>query len=218
MLTLIDLALIFLSMNLLGFLWIVLGNYWYKNHYLPNIEATEPPFAEGLTELFDNVSKGISDSIKDIKVDIDLEKISTTLSESFFGMFIGMLGVGDEITDDWTFHTYIKQIIDSSVSEIVPETVKQFEEILPQFADQFITGIQEALSGAVSGMPDASSGQQIAPAGTGGLPDMDIGKMIQMMLMQYMIKSMGGGGSIGNLLGGLGGNIPSGGGSPTSGF
>ena len=99
-----------------------------------------------------------------------------------------------------------------------PETVKQFEEILPQFADQFIGGIQEALTGAVSGMPDAPPGAAMAPQGGGGAPDMDIGKMIQMMLLQYMMKQMGGGGGIGNLLGGLGSAVPSTSGPPSGGF
>ena len=218
MLNLIDLGLIFLVMMLAAIVLVIIGNYWYKNLYLPSIETAEPPIAEGLKELFENVSVGFTEALKDVKVDIDMEKISASLTESFFGSFIALLGVGDEISEDWTFQSYIKDIIDSSIETIVPETVKQFEEILPQFADQFITGIQEALTGAVSGMPEAPGGAQaVAPAG-GVAPDLDVGKMIQMMLLQYMVKSMGGAGGLGSLLGGLGGGVAPTGGSPSSGF
>jgi hypothetical protein len=219
MLDLFDLAFIFILINIVGVIWIVLGNYWYKNIYLPNLETVEPPMADTLNELFSNVSTGITDAMSDIKVDIDMEKVSATLTQNFFGTFMAILGVGEEYDpESWTFQNYIKEIIDSSIETIVPETVRQFEEILPAFADQFITGIQEALTGAVSGMPDAPAGQIASPVGTGGMPDLDIGKMMQMMLMQYMMKSMGGAGGLGSLLGGLSGSMPPTGGGQSSGF
>ena len=215
MMELIDLALIFL-LNLFtaGFLG-VLGYYYYKNYYLAKIEQVEPEFAEGLAELFNNVSKDISESISKVKVDFDIKTIADTLTEQFFGTFLAILGVSEEYTEDWSFKNYIRQIIDSSVEKIVPDTIEHFEKLLPEFADSFIEGIQKALAGAVEGMPEGTPAGAVAAQGGGAMPDMDIGKMIQMFLLQYMMKQMGGTGGLSGLLGGLGGS--GGGGTPPSG-
>lgn len=196
-------TIIFFLINFCIVIWMLLGYYYYKKYYLSKIGMAEPDFADGLGELFENFSKGISESLNSVKTDFDLDKISGKLTEQFFGTFLAILGVSEEYDENWSFKSYIAEIIDSSVVKIVPETVAEFEKILPEFADQFIKGIQEALTGAVTGMPDTPEGPSPTQPNI-PLPNMDISKMIQMMFMQYIMKQMGGLGGLGGLTSSLG--------------
>lgn len=184
----------------------VLGYYLYKYQYLPSLEQTEPSFAQDIKELTDNISTGFKQALSAVKVDIDFEKITENLTNNFYATFLAILGVNlenPEEVESFNFAEYIKRIIDTSVQDVVPETIKGFEQILPEFADQFIEGIQKALSGVVETIPEGASKDSIVQQVAGAAPDLDMGKMIQMVFMQWIMKQMGGGGNInlGSLLG-----------------
>lgn len=199
-----QLTIIFFLINISVIIWIVLAYFIYKKYYIPKFEKDKPDIEKGFRELFDNFSKGISESFKDIKIPFDLEEITNKMTEQFFGTFLTVLGVVEEYDEKWSFRDYIGKIIDSSVESIVPETIKQFENILPEFADSFIEGIQKALTGAVSDLPEGSPEQAVAQQGMPDMGKLDIGKIIQLYIAQMIMKQMGGGG-LGGLLGGLGG-------------
>lgn len=204
-----EITLMFILINFIVVIWIVSGYYFYKNYYLPRLETAEPEFAEGLGELFDNLTKSISESVNKVKVDFDLKEVSDKLTEQFFGTFLAILGVSEEYDENWSFKQYITQIIESSVEKIVPDTIKEFEKILPEFTESFVEAIQSALMGGVAPTVDTPGDNPIQSQVMPNMPELDIGKMLQMYLMQYLVKQMGAGG-LGSLMGGF-----SGGGSPT---
>lgn len=189
-----QMAFIIISINGIIAIWIVLGYYYYKKYYLPKLKLEEPGFADDLSELFENFSKGISESISEVKLDFDLDNISSKLTEQLYGTFLAILGVSEEeYSEEWSFKDYISKIIDESSKKIVPETIAEFEKLLPEFSDSFIKGIQEALSGVAETITgnDPNMPQQ-APQGMPNMPEFNITKMIQMYFMQYMMKQMGG--------------------------
>lgn len=193
-----EMAFIALLINLIIVLWIVLGYYAYKKYLETHKDDTEIPLGDYFKQFNKDLSDKLAGALDNIVIDVDTKKISEGLTETFFGTFLAILGVTEEYNEDWSFRNYIKEIIDSSVTKIVPETIKEFQAILPEFAEQFVGGLQEALAGATTqGAAPAGGAQPVMQqAVQQGLGNLDIGEMMKMMLLQFVMSKMGGMGGI----------------------